>query len=260
MNRPDHYFLDLSGRTVLVTGGASGIGRGTAVACAAAGAKVAMLAPRGNTLGTLEEIRASGGSAIWVQGDVSVGADVDRAIAVTVEAFGGIDGVVHNATDRDSGTETELHDVSDAVWDAAVAVSLRGAFNLARGSLPHLQPGRGRFVVMTSPAAMEGAVRRHAYAAVKGALRGFAKSLAVEWGPLGIAVTCISPLSMSPGLARSIADNPGLKARLDKVVPLKRIGDPETDIAPVIAFLMSAGASYINGQTIIVDGGRFTTL
>lgn len=254
------YFLDLSDHTVLVTGGGGGIGRGICLACGNAGANVVILAPSDNGAATEEAVRAGGGSALWVKGDVTVAADVENAIARSIEMFGGIDGIVHNAIDSGSGSEVEIQDVDDARWDSAIAVSLRGAYNLARAAKPHLRPGRGRFLVMTSPAGMEGAVSRHVYAIVKGALRGFAKSLAVEWGPDGISVTCVSPLSMTPGLESAMAKNPALKTRLDKVVPLARVGDPELDIAPVVAFLMSSGASYINGQTIIVDGGRFTTL
>ncbi|MCP1470354.1 3-oxoacyl-[acyl-carrier protein] reductase [Sphingobium sp. OAS761] len=260
MSKRDDYFLDLTDRTILVTGGGAGIGRGICLACGDAGANVAILAPSENGARTQDAVKARGGSALWVQGDVTVAADVERAVARAVEIFGGLDGIVHNAIDRRSGSEIEIQNATDDQWESAIGVSLRGAFNLARAAFPHLRPGRGRLLLMTSPAAMEGAVRRHAYAAVKGALRGFAKSLAVEWGRYGISVTCLSPLSMTPGLESAIAANPALKARLDRVVPLARVGDPETDIAPVVAFLMSSGSGYINGQTIIVDGGRFTTL
>jgi 3-oxoacyl-[acyl-carrier protein] reductase len=99
-----------------------------------------------------------------------------------------------------------------------------------------------------------------AYAAVKGAMRGFAKSLAVEWGPLGIGVTVLSPLALTPALENAYKENPELEPRLRKLVPLGRVGDPLTDIAPVITFLVGDASRYVTGQTIIVDGGRFTTL
>jgi 3-oxoacyl-[acyl-carrier protein] reductase len=113
---------------------------------------------------------------------------------------------------------------------------------------------------MTSPAALEGSVALPAYGAVKGALRGLAKSLAVEWGPLGITVNCLSPLAQTPALDNAYRQNPALEPRLRQVVPLGRVGDPERDIAPVVVFLLGAGARYITGQTIVVDGGRFTGL
>jgi NAD(P)-dependent dehydrogenase (short-subunit alcohol dehydrogenase family) len=153
-----------------------------------------------------------------------------------------------------------IGDIDGAAWDDHVAVSLRGAYHCARSGLPHLRRGRGRFIVMTSPAGLEGSVALPAYAAVKGALRGLVKSLAVEWGPLGVNVVGVSPLAHTPALDKAYLENPGLEARLGDVVPLGRIGDPESDIAPVIVFLLGDGARYISGQTVVVDGGRFTGL
>ena len=252
-----HY---LDGRVVLVTGGGSGLGQGISFACADAGARVVILSP-GESGGVTEAaIRERGGHAIWVQGDVSRMEDFAEAAERSIAVFGKLDAVVHNAISRGGGTLAEVQDIDEDLWRGGVAVSLRGAYNLAVAARPHLKPGRGRFVLFTSPAGMEGSVRMPAYAAVKGALRGFAKSLAVEWGPLGISVTVVSPLALSDALKQAFEVDPGLKARMDKVVPLGRVGDPTTDVAPVVAFLVGDGARYINGQTIIVDGGRYTTL
>jgi NAD(P)-dependent dehydrogenase (short-subunit alcohol dehydrogenase family) len=113
---------------------------------------------------------------------------------------------------------------------------------------------------MTSPAGLEGSVALPAYAAVKGALRGLLKSLAVEWGPLGVNVVGLSPLARTPALDKAYLENPALASRLRDVVPVGRIGDSVSDIAPVVVFLLGDGARYISGQTIVVDGGRFTGL
>lgn len=252
--------LDLEDRVVLVTGGGRGLGRAICLACADAGAAVVLLAPGENGAATAAAITHRGGRALWVRGNVGDGGDVAHAVAEGVAAFGSLDGVVHNAVGHGAASAPEVDEVPEDGWRLDVAVSLRGAYNLAIAALPHLKPDRGRFLVMTSPAAMEGSVRMPAYAAVKGAMRGFAKSLAVEWGPLGIAVTVVSPLALSEGLSETFAKDPALKARFDTLVPLGRPGDPLTDVAPVIAFLMGDGARYVSGQTIIVDGGRFTTL
>jgi 3-oxoacyl-[acyl-carrier protein] reductase len=150
--------------------------------------------------------------------------------------------------------------VDGPAWDDHLAVSLRGAYHCARHALVHLQSRGGRFVVMTSPAGMEGSVARPAYGAVKGALRGMVKSLAVEWGPLGVTVVGVSPLARTPALDAAYAADPGLEAQLRAVVPLGRIGDPALDIAPVVTFLLGDGARYITGQTIVVDGGRYSGL
>ena len=113
---------------------------------------------------------------------------------------------------------------------------------------------------MTSPAGIEGSAARPAYSAVKGAVRGLVKSLALEWGPHGITVVGVSPLAVTPAMASAYQAEPALEERLNALVPLGRVGDPATDIAPVVRFLLEDGSRYITGQTIVVDGGRFTTL
>jgi 3-oxoacyl-[acyl-carrier protein] reductase len=251
---------ELGGRVVLITGGGAGIGEAACIACAKAGAKVIVAAPGRNGEGTAATIQGFGGIARYVQADVGSLADMQRAVAEAVEYFGGLDGLVHNATSRHSSQVTSLADLDPAVLDDHLAVSVGGAFNCAKAALPHLRESRGRFIVMTSPAAMEGSSTLPAYGTVKGALRGFAKSLALEEGPRGVNVTAISPLAVTPALHRAFQSNPDLEARLEKLVPLGWIGDPLLDIAPVVAFLLGEGARYVNGQTVVVDGGRFTGL
>ena len=113
---------------------------------------------------------------------------------------------------------------------------------------------------MTSPAGMEGTVRPPPYGMVKAGIRGFVKSLAKEWAALGINVTCISPLARTPALEIAYRENPVLEERLAKLVPLGRVGDPETDIGAGGGVPAGDGSRYITGQTLVVDGGRFTGL
>ena len=98
------------------------------------------------------------------------------------------------------------------------------------------------------------------YSMVKGALRGFAKSLAREWAPLGVTVNAISPLAETPAMTSAYEKDPTLQPRLERVVPMGHLGDPETEIGPAVVFLAGDGAGYITGQTLAVDGGRFMTL
>jgi NAD(P)-dependent dehydrogenase (short-subunit alcohol dehydrogenase family) len=250
----------LRGHVVLVTGGGAGLGRSICLACAAAGASVVVAAPGQNGADTAALVNAAGGVATWIQTDVTSAAAVDAAVAKTVESYGGLFAVVHNATSRLSSQAVPLADLALDDWDDHVAVSLRGTYHLARAAFPHLSESRGRFVLMTSPAGMEGSTALPAYAAVKGALRAMTKSLALEWGAAGVAVNCVSPLAVTPAMEAAYVSNPVLEARLRDAVPLGRIGDPLTDVAPVIVFLLSDGGSYLTGQTIVVDGGRFTAL
>ena len=250
----------LAGKVVLVTGGGAGIGRAICVGCAEAGAAVVVAGPGDNGAETAALVRAGGGRAVFARTDVTVAADVESAIAGAVDTFGGLDAVVHNATSRRSPEVVPIDVLDDEAWEDHVAVSLRGAYHCARFALGHLQRRKGRFVLMTSPAAMEGSGALPAYAAVKGAVRGLARSLAVEWGPLGVGVVCVSPLAHTAALERAYVENPGLEERLARVVPLGRVGDPDTDIAPAVVFLLGGGARYITGQTVVVDGGRYTAL
>ena len=250
----------LTGKVVLITGAGAGIGRALCLACGDAGADVVVAGPGDNAAQTATLVTDRGGSALFVRTDVTCHDDVQAAVDRAVGRFGGIDGVVHNATSRLSSVVATIDDIQPADWEDHVAVSLRGAYHCARAALGHLRVRHGRFILMTSPAGIEGSVALPAYGAVKGALRGLVKSLAVEWGPLGVTAVCVSPLAHTPALDKAYIENPSLEPRLRQVVPLGRVGDGEADIAPVVVFLLGDGARYITGQTIVVDGGRFTGL
>jgi 3-oxoacyl-[acyl-carrier protein] reductase len=250
----------LTGHSVVVTGAGGGVGRGIALACAAAGAHVVVAARSESGAETVGLITKRGGEAEWVRCDVTRRSDIESAVDAAVTSTGGLDAVVHNATSRRSSEPARVADVSSDLWEAHASVSLRGAYHCAVAAFPHLEARRGRFLLMTSPAGMEGSPTLPVYGIVKGALRGFAKSLAREWGPLGVTVNLLSPLAATPALDQAMVEDPTLEGRLAARVPLGRIGDAEVDIGAVVAFLLSDGARYITGQTIVVDGGRFMGL
>jgi len=250
----------LAGRRVVITGAGGGVGRGIALACAWEGASVIVASPRPNGVDTVKLIRDRGGEAEWVRCDVTLRGDVEDAIAATVNRWGALDAMVHNATSRRSSEPIRLEAVDAEVWDDHAGVSLRGSLHCAQVALPYLQARHGRFVLMTSPAGIEGSATLPVYGIVKGALRGLTKSLAREWAPLGVTVNAVSPLAATPALEQAIAEDPALATRLAKRVPLGRIGDAETDVGASVAFLLSDAARYITGQTLVVDGGRFMGL
>jgi NAD(P)-dependent dehydrogenase (short-subunit alcohol dehydrogenase family) len=249
--------VDLSGRTVIVTGGAAGVGRGIALACAEAGAHVVVASRRENGVDAVDEIVARGGAASWTKCDVAIHDSVAATVAHAVERTGAVHAVVHNATSNRSSEPHRLEDVSIKLLDEHVAVSLRGAYHCARTARPALEESHGTLIVMTSPAGIEGSATLPMYATMKGALRGFAKSLAREWAPFGITVNVVSPLAFSPAMVNAIAEDPDMEQRLNRRVPLGRVGDPETDVGRGVALLLSADAAYITGQTLGVDGGHF---
>ena len=252
----------LTGRTVLITGAGGGVGRGTALACARAGARVVVTAPRDNGIETVELVTAIGGEALWVRCDVTRRAEIEAAVDSAVEHFGHLDVFIHNAVSRRSSGMVTLEDLNRDLWEEHASVTLRAAYYCAQASCPPLSrhPGHARYILFTSPAGMEGSSNNPPYGMVKAGIRGFVKSLAREWGPFGINVTCVSPLARTPALDIAYTENPVLEERLNVMIPLGRVGDPETDIGPALAFLAGDGSRYITGQTIVVDGGRFITL
>jgi 3-oxoacyl-[acyl-carrier protein] reductase len=250
----------LDGRTVVVTGAAAGVGRGIALACAAAGAHVVVASRRENGKEVAEQIHARGDTASWAQCDVTDLASVTRMVGDAVARTGALHAVVHNATSNQSSQPHRLEDVDRALFDDHIAVSLRGAYHCAVASLEPLRASGGTLIVMTSPAGIEGSATLPLYATVKGALRAFAKSLAREWAPDGVTVNVVSPLAFSPAMEHAIAADPAMEERLNRRVPLGRVGDPEADVGAGVAFLVGPQARYITGQTLGIDGGHFMSL
>ena len=137
-----------------------------------------------------------------------------------------------------------------------------GSYYCARAS-PRRTSGpraRGRLVLVTSPAGVEGSVNLPIYSPVKAAQRALAKSLAREWGRHGVTVNCVAPVAETPALTTAFAANPVLRERLEARTALGHVGDAERDIGAVAAFLASDDGGYITGQTVVCDGGSFMGL
>lgn len=252
--------MTLHGLSVLVTGAGGGVGRGIALACAAAGAHV-FVGTRGlNGEAVAGEIIRRGDRATWVRCDVTDRASVSDAVSAAVTSTGRLDAVVHNATSSASSQPHELAMVDAQLWEDHVSVSLRGAYYCAQTSFEALSVRGGTFVVMTSAAGMKGSATLPLYSMVKGALRGFAKSLAREWASVGITVNVVSPIAYSTAMAAAIEADPLMGERLSRHIPLGRVGDPETDVGAAVAMLLCPDARYVTGQTIGIDGGHFTSL
>jgi 3-oxoacyl-[acyl-carrier protein] reductase len=252
--------VTLEGRSVIVTGAGDGVGRGVALACADAGAHVVVATRNENGHAVVGEIDARGGRAAWVRCDVTDEVTVANAVDVALEKAGALHAIVHNATSNRSSEPHRLEDVDVALWDEHAAVSLRGAYHCARVGFEALRENQGTLILMTSPAGIEGTVGLPLYGAVKGALRGFTKSLAREWAPYGMPVNSVSPLALSPAMERAIEQDPGVAERLARRVPMGRVGDPELDVGPAVVYLASADAHFVTGQTLAVDGGHFMNL
>lgn len=250
--------MRLDGQTVIVTGSGSGVGRGIAMALASEGAHV-VVAARSDT-GVATEITDGGHLATWTPCDVTAPDQVAQAVGTAIAVTGRLDAVVHNATSNRSSQPHRLVDVDRQLFDDHYSVSVAGARHCATEAFEALRQRGGTFLVFTSPAGIEGSATLPLYATMKGALRGFAKSLARDWAPYRITVNVVSPLAYSPAMTAAIDADPAMEGRLSRRIPLGWIGDPERDIGPAIAFLVGPSARYITGQTLGVDGGHFTNL
>lgn len=241
------------GHTTLVTGGAAGVGRGLTLALVRAGGNV-VVASRDRARG--EAIEASAPTSIsYVPCDVSVSTAVETAVHHSLERFGRLDAVVHNATSGRSSQPLAVENATPDDWDEHLGVALRGAYHLARHAREALIATQGTLVVLSSTTGLEGNASLPLYASVKGGQRGLVKALAREWGPDGVTVNCLTPLAQTPGMDRAVAADPSLAAKNVARTALGWVGDPESDIGPVLVFLVSPAARYLTGQNLFANGG-----
>jgi len=243
--------LSLTGRAVLVTGAARGIGAACARAMAAAGAHVALLDRDGAGLGrTADEIGGAGGEAIAITGDVSDATSVRKAVAAVVGEWRRLDVLVNNAGVLRDAT---LGKVTDEDWAFTHGVNLRGAMLCAREALPHmLAAGSGRILSATSMVARAGNYGQTAYASSKAGIIGLTRTWARELGPKGITANAVAPGFIDTDMVRSVP--PKVVAAAVARTPAGRLGRVE-DVANVYVFLASDLATFINGAVVGVDGG-----
>jgi NAD(P)-dependent dehydrogenase (short-subunit alcohol dehydrogenase family) len=243
------------GRSVIVTGAGSGIGRAAALAFAAQGDRVVLADLNAEGVeATVQEIERAGGTAVAVTGDLSEQAVVDRVTATAVERFGGVDVLVNNAGIMDR--MSALADVSDAEWERVLRVNLTAPFLLTRAVLPHmLAAGRGAVVNTASEAALRGSAAGAAYTASKHGVVGLTKSLAVMYRGRGIRANAICPGGTQTAITVDAEQGAHGPATLGPhFVNLGRVSQPEEQAAAIV-FLASEAASNINGAILPVDDG-----
>ena len=252
-------------RVAVVTGAGQGVGEGIARRLAEAGAVVVIAARRAVTGEPVaESIRATGGRAVCIETDVADTSSIANCVAETTKRFGRLDVMVHNAFN--GGIPHRLEDaVIDKHWTSMSRTAAWASLSCARLSEPHLAESSrrgagGRLILITSPSGVEGSANIPLYSPAKAAQRAIAKSLAREWGPLGVTVNCIAPVAGSPALMTAFDRNPALKSAIEARTPLGRVGDITDDIGSVALFLASDDSSYVTGQTIVCDGGSFLGL
>lgn len=243
----------LAGKVALITGAREGIGAATAVALAAAGARVAVTSHTVEGLAeVVSKVRAAGSEALPIALELRDLRQVQRAVEQTADHFGGLDILVNNAgvALRSDSLSYPRED-----FDQVVEVNLRGSFYAAQAAAGRMIPrGGGRIINLSSVFAHLAMANRAAYAASKAGLEQMTKILAVEWAKHGITVNAVAPATiLTPTRAHLFPTQEALDARL-RMIPLGRLGTPE-DIAPAILFLASPGASWITGAILLADGG-----
>ncbi len=243
----------LKDRVAIITGGARGIGKATAIKMVQEGASVALLDILAQEVSrAANELKALGGNALGILADVSHRDEVDRAVKQTMEHFGKIDILVNNAGIVKPAL---LEDVQDGDWDEVVNVNLKGTFFCTRAVLPTMKIQRYGKIINIGSRASLGKELRTVYGATKAALIGVTRTWALELAQYKINVNYIGPGPIATELfkAANPMESPRTKAIIDGI-PLKRVGQPE-DVANLVSFLASDEASFITGQAIFICGG-----
>ena len=245
--------LNLEGKRALVTGGSRGIGAAIALAFAEAGADVAVSArTAADVEGVAGKIRALGRKSEGIVCDVTQVDQVDACVQQTVAALGGLDILVNNA--GGSRFMAPVATMRRDGWEKGIALNLTSVFDFCKAAAPHLMSSRGNVVNIASVAGLDATPLLSFYGASKAGVISLTRTLAVEWGEVGVRVNAIAPGWIRTDLNQKLWEDPATAESMIRNVPLKRFGEVE-DITGAALFLASDAARYVTGETIVIDGG-----
>ena len=252
--------MSFNGKTVIVTGSTSGIGRAAAEAFGRNGASVVLVGRKEDVLTEVAgAVRGAGGQTVSCRADVTAADAPERIVETALHAFGGIDVLVNAAGVIASGT---LEATTDEVWDSMMAVNMRAPFRLMRAAAPHLTARKGAVVNVSSVNGLRSFAGVLAYCVSKAGVDHLTRCAAIEMAPLGVRVNAVNPgVTVTNLHRRSGMDETQYAAFLERAKtthPLGRPGHPD-DVAETILFLASDRASWMTGETIPIDGGRHLT-
>jgi len=243
------------GKVALVTGGTSGIGKATALRLASEGAKVVICGRRAE-LGaqTVEEIKAAGGEATYIQADVSKAADCKNLVDSTVATYGRLDCAFNNA--GIAGTLAPLHEAKEEDWDEAINIILKSVYLCCKYEIEQmLKQGGGSIVNQGSAAGIVALPGANAYCVAKAGVIHMSRTAAIEYIDKNIRINCVAPAFVATPITYGLAqDYPDLVTRSVPMQPIGRMGTPE-EIAPGICYLLSDEASFAYGTVLSLDGG-----
>ncbi|HEY2604802.1 glucose 1-dehydrogenase [Paraburkholderia sp. RL18-103-BIB-C] len=252
---------DLEGKTIIVTGGGSGIGRAAALACSVAGARV-VVADIGVAEGeeTVSTIRRAGGDAIFVATNVANEEQVEALVAAALSRYGRLDGAFNNA--GLSQTNVLLHELTAAQWRRIQSVNYDGVFFCMKHEIRAMLQTGGGSIVNTSSTLGRVAMRSAAdYCGSKGGVLGVTKGAAVDYGDKHIRVNAVLPGAVDTPMVQALGSDPQFADLIEKIRashPLGRIGVPQ-EIAAAAVWLLSDKASFVTGAELAVDGGFLAT-
>lgn len=243
--------MRFSGKVCLVTGGGSGIGKATCVRMASEGGQVAVVdLHQASAQQTADEITAAGGQAIALEADVGNSPQVQAAIAATVAKYGKIDVIVNDAAMM---TFTPILDIAEADFFKVIDTNLGSVFYFAKYGVPHMPPG-GNIVNISSVHAHETTGNVVPYATSKGGIEAFTRGFSIELEARKIRINSVAPGAVDTPM---LWNNPNLKSGAEKIEGA--VGEP-ADLAAAICFMASDEARFVNGTTLVVDGGRLDIL
>lgn len=241
---------NLTGKVIIVTGGAAGIGGAITSELTERGAFV--VAVDLNEDAGKKKVASNPDQIAFLNGDISKESVAKEAVALAISKFGKLTSLVNNAH---ASRQKPLLELTEADWALSMDTGLKGTLNFMKAAYSELKKNNGAIVNFGSGAGLLGQKNQGSYAAAKEAIRGLSRVAANEWAGDGIRVNVVCPLAFTEGVKQWKENFPEQYEEIVSKNPMQRFGDPQKDVAPIVAFLLSDDSQYMTGQTLMADGG-----